>query len=271
MDRTVVKSKIVGYFKQRISMDTERQQKHQIQMGFLLDLFQPEVSSLPAWQQTDVFSIAREIVHEFINIGALYPGQRGQVHGSDFYPHITITEYGKELFMSDDWLPYDPDGYLKALYEKIPEIDEITCAYIGESVAALNRQHLLSATITLGVASENIMLILIESYATWLSEPRKNRFQKRIENKFISKQYNEFKAEFRTDVKSLPKDLQGDWEIYLDGFFNFIRINRNDAGHPTGKELRAKVIYANLQIFADYTRYIFDLKKYFYANFPNKR
>jgi hypothetical protein len=105
----------------------------QIQMGFLTDLANDAVKDGPTWQREVVLSIAREIVHELMNIGALYPGQRGQVHGSDFYPWLTITDYGKELFSREDWLPYDPDGYLKALRAKVPEIDEVTLAYAGES------------------------------------------------------------------------------------------------------------------------------------------
>jgi len=262
MDRASAKSKIVSYFKQQLSLGNDPSRRPQIQMGFLRELFQQEISALPAWQKDAALSVAREIVHEFMNIGALYPGQRGQVHGSDFYPWITITEYGKEIFANEDWLPYDPEGYLKALTEKVPEIDDVTRAYIGESVAAFNRRHLLSATITLGVASENLMLILIEAYTNWLKDPRKTKFQKRSKDRWIATQYREFKQEFTMDAKSLPKELQSDWEIYLDGIFNFVRLNRNDAGHPTGKELSAKVVYANLQIFADYARYIFDLKKY---------
>jgi len=144
----------------------------------------------------------------------------------------------------------------------VSEIDDVTFAYIGESIAAFNRRYLLSATITLGVASENLMLILIEAYTNWLKDAQKTKFQKRIEDKWIATQYREFKQEFLADVKSLPKELQGDWEIYLDGIFNFVRLNRNDVGHPTGKELSAKVVYANLQIFADYARYISDLVKH---------
>ena len=34
-------------------------------------------------------------------------------------------------------------------------------------------------------------------------------------------QFREFKKEFSADVKSLPKELQADWETYLDGVFNF--------------------------------------------------
>jgi hypothetical protein len=186
------------------------------------------------------------------------------VHGGDFYPWVTITEYGKELFAHEDLLPYDPEGYIKALRASVPEIDDVTLAYAGEAISAFNRRNLLSATLTLGVASENLMLLLIEAYAKWLKDPKRQAsLQKRIADRWIYTQYREFKQEFSSDVKALPKELQGDWETYLDGVFNFIRVNRNAAGHPTGKQQNAKVVYANLQIFADYARYIFDLIKFF--------
>ena len=262
MDRSEVKNKIVDFFRKQIELKQSQQNyRHQVQMGGLYELFRDSLKDVPGYKQDEYFSVVREVVQELINAGFLYPGTPGDFNSG--YPWLSITAYGTEAFMSEDWLPYDPEGYLKALKAKVPEIDDVTFAYIGESIAAFNRRHLLSATITLGVASENLMLILIEAYTNWLKEPRKTKFQKRIEDRWIATQYREFKQEFLTDVKSLPKELQGDWEIYLDGIFNFVRLNRNDAGHPTGKELSAKVVYANLQIFADYARYISDLVKHF--------
>ena len=229
-------------------------------MAKIYGLFPP--GSEPHWKHEKVYSTAREIVQELINSGFLYPGQAGDFNSG--YPWLTITEYGKEAFVSEDWLPYDPEGYVKALKAKVPTIDDITLAYVGEAIAAYNRRHLLSATITLGVASENLMLLLIEAYTDWIpNATRKASFQKKVADRFISTQYKEFKKEFFNDVKSLPKEFQSDWETYLDGVFNFVRLNRNDAGHPTGRQFEAKVVYANLQVFAEYTQFIFGLMKHF--------
>jgi len=201
-------------------------------------------------------------VQELINNGFLYPGSAGDFNSG--YPWLTITEYGKEAFAQEDWLPYDPDGYIRALKENVPEIDDVTLAYIGEAVSSFNRRQLLSSTLTLGVASENLMLLLVESYLNWLKDSkRKATLEKKITDRFIYTQYKEFKLEFEKDVKNFPKELQANWETYLDGIFNFIRLNRNSAGHPTGTKMNAKVIYANLQIFADYGRYVFSLIKHF--------
>ena len=260
MDRAEVRSRIVEYFKGRLSGRSRPTENQHIQIGDLFALFQKEQLEQPPWKQAEVLTLVNEIVHELAYSGFIYFGMPGSMSSHDYYPWITVTEYGKAAFMSEDWLPHDPEGYMAALKTRVPELEEVTLAYIGESVSAFNRRHLLSATITLGVASENIMLVLIEAYAGWIKDPkRKAAFEKRIANKWISTQYNEFKSEFKVDVRSLPKQLQGDWETYLDGIFNFIRLNRNSAGHPTGKQMSAKAVYANLQIFADYSRYVFDL------------
>jgi hypothetical protein len=228
-------------------------------MGDILQLFHEERMRTPHQQaQEELLGVVHEIVYEFMSTGLLYFGQPGD--GNYSFPWITVSNYGKEAFLAEDWLPYDPDGYIKALKAKVPELDDVTLAYVAESVAAFNRRHLLAATITLGVASENIMLLLIEAYQNWIKDPkRKAVFQKKIADRWIAAQYGVFKQAFVSDVKALPKELQGDWETYLDGVFNFIRLNRNSAGHPTGKKLSAKVVYANLQIFAEYARYIHDL------------
>jgi len=261
MTREEIRNKIFEYFKQQIAwIEKNPNQTQQFQMERVYSLFPPGTE--PHWQHEKIYSTVREIVQELITAGYLYPGTSNDFNSS--YPWLTITEYGKEAFLKEDWLPYDPEGYLKALKTKISNIDDITLAYIGEAVTAYNRRHLLSATLTMGVASENLMLLLVEAYTGWITNAtRKTNFQKKIEGRFISTQYKELKKEFVNDIKSLPKEFQADWETYLDGIFNFVRLNRNDAGHPTGKQFDTKVVYANLQVFAEYAQFIFKLIKHF--------
>lgn len=264
MNREEIRNKIFEHFKRQVAwINANPNQVQQFQMGQIYELF-PYNQNEPQWEHEKLNSTAREIVQELINAGFIYPGTSHDQNSS--YPWLTITQYGKEAFLNEDWLPYDPEGYMKALKSKILTIDDVTLAYINESVAAYNRRHLLSATLTMGVASENLMLLLIEAYTDWIPDvTRKANFQKKVEGRFISTQYKEFKKEFVNDLKSLPKEFQTDWETYLDGVFNFVRLNRNDAGHPTGKQFDAKIVYANLQIFAEYTQFIFKLIGHFKA------
>jgi hypothetical protein len=261
MTREEIRNKVLELLKTQVGLiQAEPYKLQQFQLSRIYALFPPE-QNVPNWQIEQIHSIAREIIQELENSGFIYDGTPTLGSGMSSYPFYTITEYGKEALLQEDWLPYDPDGYLKALKTKVPDIDDITLTYIGEAVAAYNRRHLLSATITLGVASENLMLTLIETYADWIPDPvRKQNFQNRIEGKFISKQYKEFKQEFLIDVRTLSKDIQANWETYLDGIFNFIRLNRNDAGHPTGKQFDAKIVYANLQVFSEYSQFILRLQ-----------
>ncbi|MDO8632973.1 MAG: hypothetical protein Q7K38_00265 [Candidatus Wildermuthbacteria bacterium] len=260
MTREEIRNKIFGHFKQQIDWIVKNpNQMQQFQMGQVYSLF-PQGTE-PSWQHEKIHSVAREIVQELITAGYLYPGTSGDQNSG--YPWLTITQYGREAFLKEDWLPYDPEGYLNELKTKISDIDDITLAYIGEAITAYNRRHLLSATLTIGVASENLMLLLIEAYADWLTGARKVSFKKKITDRFISTQYKEFKKEFVNDVKSLPKELQADWETYLDGVFNFIRLNRNDAGHPTGRQFDTKIVYANLQVFSEYAKFVVTLINHF--------
>lgn len=258
MTREEIRNKIIAYFKQQIAwINANPNQVQQFQMGAIYGLF-PYVQNEPHWTHNKITSIAREIVQDLINSGFLYPGTASDQNSS--YPWFTITQYGREAFLNEGWLPYDPEGYLMALKEKIPDIDPTTLAYVDEAVTAYHRRNLFSATITLGVASENLMLSLIEVYTEWISDTsRKIAFQKKTQGRFISSQYKEFKKEFANDLRTLPKEFQTDWETYLDGIFNFIRLNRNDAGHPTGKQFNANVVYANLQVFGEYASFIFKL------------
>lgn len=255
MTREEIKNKTFAFFKENlIPLPDNPNRTPRIQMGQILDLF--PINPIQ-WEHEKHVSRVREIVQELINSGCLYPGLPDQ---NSTFPWLTITEFGKEVFLSQDLLPYDPDGYIKALKIKVTLIDDITLAYIGESVSAYNRHQLLSATITLGVASENLMLMLIEKYADWIPvASRQAAFKRKVHEKFISTQYKEFKKEFLNDVSSFPREIQADWETYLDGVFNFIRINRNSAGHPTGKALNSSITYGNLQMFSSYAEFLFKL------------
>lgn len=263
MAREEIRNIIFCWLKQQIDCIKNRSNiTPQLQMGSVYNLF-PQSQNESSWEHEKIDLSVFEIMNELANAGFLYFGKIGG-GSNDGYPWFTITEYGKDAIVQEDWIPYDPEGYIRELKRRIPNIDDITLAYIGEAVAAYNRRHLLSATITMGVASENLMLLFIESYSNWITDAtRKIKFQKKIENRAILFQYKELKKEIMTDLQLFSSDFRANWETYLDSIFNFIRLNRNDAGHPTGKQFDAKIIYANLQIFADYACFIFNSISFF--------
>lgn len=265
MTRDEIRLRITNYFRSQIPLMADHSRRINIQMGFIRELFQEEVQKLPGYRHDEVYSICREIVQEMINCGWLYPGTPGDPNSS--FPWLTITEFGKEAVMAEQWLPYDPDGYISALKAQVPDLDDVTLKYISEAVQTYHRRNLLSATITLGVASENLVLNLIDAYSDWIPDQKRAAgFKKRILDRWISSQYEEFKKEFPQDRKTLPKDIIDNVDTYLDGIFNFVRVSRNTAGHPTGISSSAKTLFANLQIFSEYSSSIFRLMRYFIEN-----
>ncbi len=269
MDREEVRQRIFAELKTQAEWKRENpNQVQQYQMGRIYSLFQglgTPGEGLPQWQVDKILSIAREIIQEYVTNGLLYIGIASDQNSG--FPYISITEFGLEVFCGEDWLPYDPDGYLKELKARVPTIDTVAFGYVSEAIRTFPMRALLSSSLTLGVASEVIMLELIETYRDALqNDQRRADFESKVRDKYILSQYLEFKVELKKDVARLPKNLRLDWETHMDTFFNFIRINRNNVGHPTGPLVTAKVVFANLQIFSNYAGFVYQMVDYFKSN-----
>lgn len=190
----------------------------------------------------------------------------GDYH-NDSWPHLSLTEYGEKVIKSNKPVPNDTSEYLKRIKKEIPELDSVIETYLSESVRTYNINQLLSSTITLGCASEKALLLLIEAYRdTFTDSAKQERFCKKIEGKFIRKQFEEFNKELQNIKGNFPHDLRDNYTNTLIGIFEMIRRNRNQAGHPTGKQIDKDTLFANLQVFIPYCKFIYDLKRYFNDN-----
>jgi len=181
------------------------------------------------------------------------------------YPWLCVTDYGKECLKEGISVSLDPEGYIAIIKQELPEIDSVILDYLMESIAAFHRNLILSSTITLGVASEQAMLILIESFAPFSSGfPQLNKVKDKLENEdSIFKKYKIFKE----SVSQLPKETREyfpqNYDIHIDTLFNFIRLNRNETGHPLGGGRDRNIQAANLQAFNSYLADIYNLIGFF--------
>jgi len=57
----------------------------------------------------------------------------------------------------------------------------------------------------------------------------------------------------------LNRKTQDTLEYNLTGIFNLIRLQRNEAGHPTGIKRDRDEMFANLTLFTMYCKTIYDL------------
>lgn len=205
----------------------------------------------------------REILWDLIIERVLTIGD----YQNDSWPHLSLTEYGEKVIESNQPVPNDTNGYLNRIKKEIPDLDSVIELYLSESIRTYNINQLLSATITLGCASEKALLLLIETYRdTFRDNTKQEKFIKKTEGKFIKIQFEEFDKDFRGIMGQLPNDLKDNYRNTLTGIFEMIRRNRNFVGHPTGKQIDKDTLFANLQVFIPYCRFIYDLKRYFINN-----
>lgn len=199
-----------------------------------------------------------DIFWDLIIEGLVRPGLEDGVNQG--LPWYHVSEHGKNVLTNQPPQPYDPDGYLTEI-RAIPNIDEVIISYLEESLKAFRIHCHLSSAITLGCASEKAFLLLIEACKASISDStERSNFEKKTDTLAIKRKHDEFRKILETKiVPDLPKELKENLDTYLIGLFSIIRSTRNDAGHPSGKEIRREHLYAHLVTFPNYLKKVYDL------------
>lgn len=204
----------------------------------------------------------RVILWQLIVQGVLVPGVYGDAQTN--WPFFFITEYGRTCVEAEAGAPYDPDGYLARIKEESPNIDDVVLLYLTEGLQCFLRFNYIASAVMVGVAAEKVILNLIDSFASAMSDPSKaNTFRHKTQNATIKTQFDELTKQLYPLRKQLPSELSKDLETYLDGIFNLIRSYRNEAGHPSGNEIPRQIAYANLQLFRHFSKNVHGLIQYF--------
>jgi hypothetical protein len=208
----------------------------------------------------------KTILWQLIVQGVLVPGQAGDEQGN--WPLFTITEYGKTFLKAEGSAPYDPDGYLRCIKNDSPDIDKTVLVSLTEGLQCFLKGHYLACAVMVGVAAEKVILDLIDAFAGAISSDhgKASEFKNRTQNKMISTQFKELTKRLYPLENQLPAELGKDLETYLDGIFNLIRNYRNEAGHPTGREIPRELAYSNLQLFRYFSKNAHDLIGYLRNN-----
>lgn len=179
--------------------------------------------------------------------------------------NLKLTEDGKRCLKEGNIIPLDPSGYVEEIKKSVSNIDPIICEYLTESVTAFNRNLILSSTITLGVASEQAMLILMESFTCYIKNSDQFKSVKdTLEGEdYIFKKYKAFKDALSQLPRNVKSGFTQNFDVHIDTLFNFIRLNRNETGHPLGCDRDKNIQSANLQAFKSYLVGIYKLINFF--------
>ena len=203
----------------------------------------------------------KAIMWQLIIQGVLVPGVQGYADNS--WPHFSITEYGKTYLETEGSAPYDPDGYLSCIKNDSLNVDDVVLLYLTEGLQCFHRFNYIASAVMVGVAAEKVLLNLIDAFASSMSDSSKaSAFRRKTQNAMIKTQFDELTKQLYPLKSKLPNELSKDLETYLDGIFNLIRNYRNEAGHPSGRDIPQEIAYSNLQLFRYFSKRVHGLIEY---------
>lgn len=211
---------------------------------------------------------ALDILHDLYREGVIVSGSGPDSSAAMTWPSYRVTDYGHQVLSQKDYVPHDPDGYLAQLKEEIPTVDRTIIRYLEEALGCFKAGHLLASAVMTGCAAEKTMLLLIDAFGAALTDPdEKKKFESVIRKSWmISRKYDEFWKRLQAKLDSLPAELTDDLHVILDRAFDLIRSTRNDAGHPTGKQVDRDTVRANFILFPTYCRRMYALIGHFSSN-----
>jgi len=181
---------------------------------------------------------------------------------------LRVTERGTISLQDGSTNPDNSSDYIRNIKE-ITDNDQNLMVYAEEALNTYRAQCYLSTTVMLGVASESAFYQLGDAFLNWLpnGDEREN-FSKILGNKklrYIQK-FSEFRKRLPAHIRNIDEELTDNLTLTLDAVLELLRINRNEAGHSTGKIVNRHDAFVMLQIFPHYLKRLFQLKDFFVQN-----
>jgi hypothetical protein len=233
--------------------------RHQeTQVGAVLDALR---ASSPQFDRSDE-TAALEVLHELVTANLVLPGLDRAHLG---WPWLRVTEYGRQVLREGRPVSFDPDQYLAAAQQRMGALPALAVEVLQEAVATYHRGFVRSSALLLGTASEIVMTELIDAFIAAQPEKERQRLGAAVEDRSMYARYRLFRDEFdRTrEGRRLPDAVSKDVEAIIDLIFNAIRLNRNEAGHPSADPLNPVLVATTLQAFLEYAERIARLTAYF--------
>jgi len=204
------------------------------------------------------------VVWGMIFEGIYTPGTSVQHPG---FPGLRLTEYGRKCFEAGELTPHDPDDYLKRLRTTCPNIDATTLLYVEEALGSFRAGRFLAAAVMIGVASESMLLRLVDAVRGALNPADQTSFDQATRRNKAKTYHDEVMKVLNRPTVSLPSAIKGDdLSVFVSGIFNLIRQTRNEAGHPTGRRMDRDEANALLLQFPSYSERVEKLMAWLKTN-----
>jgi len=188
-----------------------------------------------------------EIVWDLIAERVLTPGH--DANNPD-WPNLRLTEFGQALLHGTVPAYYDDDEYLAALRSFVPALDPIVEQYALEGARAFRRQLLFAAAVMFGAAAEKAVLDLLGRIGQYETDARrKKQVAGLLERPRLPDIFDAVRETVRrlADSKTLPYVVHQGSNEHLLSLFEMIRVQRNDAVHPTAGHVNREKVLLTMQ------------------------
>lgn len=182
-------------------------------------------------------------------------------------PHewrVELTERGKAAANSEAVNPDDPLGYMRRLLRDAPTTSDVVQLYLRESLKSFEQECYLASAVMLGVAAEACMLEAADAFVKWSGTPARN-LKAMLENPrtFYVAKLEEFQKRLTAAKGQLPSVLSDNLDLNVTAVLQLIRLTRNDAGHPTGRQIDHQDAFDHLVIYARANKRLYELMGFF--------
>jgi len=208
--------------------------------------------------------VLQELTWEMIIQGILTPGSNWE---NPNLPFVRVTEYGNRCLAESTILPHDYGTYLATIQQVAPNTDPTFLLYLTESVEAFNKGLYISCTVNLGIASEQLTVLLVEAYKQAIADQtNRTKFEQAIgKQRHIAYQFEELFKRLVANKTAFPADIGDDLDM-IKFLAEIIRKERNDAGHPTGRSFTREEALVLLIAFPAHYKTVIKLLDWLNAN-----
>jgi hypothetical protein len=162
---------------------------------------------------------------------------------------VRITQRGQDWANGVEPLPEDYDGYMKQFSSST---DDVIRQYIAEALNTFMHKSFFASAVMIGAASEKAVYLLADSMVPALADPvKKAELMNRINSRRLERlfKYVEEIIIHGHTKGVIPFEVMGGTSRHLLSLFDHIRLQRNDAIHPTNFVVSADSVRFALSAF----------------------
>lgn len=187
-------------------------------------------------------------------------------HSDPQWPFLRLTDYGKLYIYKTKPHYYQHDEYIVILKEHVPELDEIVIQYTIEAIRCFRRELLFAAAVMIGAAGERVVILLLEAIESWEQDGnKKKKIKTLLQQPRLPKIFDLVRktVESLINQKQIPYDIHKGVTTHLLSIFEMIRVQRNNAVHPTVSKVSREKIFLTLQSFPAAIEAIYRVRDWF--------